>query len=396
MATRVIQEILKNGTAINDNLGKKIGLLNERNSKFNNDLLKKLNEIISAISAFKNTNLQGLTDTKNKLTEVSKELETTKTTLNQNQQQLQTVQANLSAAQNELQTANARKNELEQKDRELNDKLAQLETNYNNKISGIRDEMSKTSTAEKNAMQQEFNNQITTINNEKAQLQQAVENAKLAQTEAVNNLTALQKDQENLIVSLGNINSFLTKQLELIDSINVNSPNIEEYTSLLDTIQTGLGGVISNINQAVSAPVNSDTLVYDKFISLTPDQQESILQTLSFNDKTYIEDNMNTTDIVVKRNIRNMLKRYTGDLLKGGKRKRKQKTMKRRSKRTKKLMKNRKLMKNLKGGYVYSSSKDLDKASSIISASSNSNSNSNSKSKSNKKAHKTKRRSSKQ
>jgi hypothetical protein len=53
-------------------------------------------------------------------------------------------------------------------------------------------------------------------------------------------------------------------------------------------------------------------------------------------------------------------------------------------------------MKNLKGGYVYSSSKDLDKASSIISASSNSNSNSNSKSKSNKKAHKTKRRSSKQ
>jgi hypothetical protein len=392
MATSVIQEILKNGTAINDNLGKKIGLLNDRNSKFNNDLLKKLNEIISAISAFKNTNLQGLTDTKNKLTEVSKELETTKATLNQNQQQLQTVQANLSAAQNELQTANARKNELEQKDRELNDKLAQLETNYNNKISGIRDEMSKTSTAEKNAMQQEFNNQITTINNEKAQLQQAVENAKLAQTEAVNNLSSLQKDQENLIVSLGNINSFLTKQLELIDSINVNSPNIEEYTSLLDTIQTGLGGVISNINQAVSAPVNSDTLVYDKFISLTPDQQESILQTLSFNDKTYIEDNMNTTDIVVKRNIRNMLKRYTGDLLKGGKRKRKQKTMKRRSKRTKKLMK------NLKGGYVYSSSKDLDKASSIISASSNSNSNSNSKSKSksNKKAHKTKRRSSKQ
>ena len=59
--------------------------------------------------------------------------------------------------------------------------------------------------------------------------------------------------------------------------------------------------------------------------------------------------------------------------------------MKKRSKRTKKLMK------NLKGGYVYSSSKDLDKASSIISASSNSKSNS--KSKSNKKAHKTKRRS---
>jgi len=199
-------------------------------------------------------------------------------------------------------------------------------------------------------------------------------------------LSSLQKDQENLIVSLGNINSFLTKQLELIDSINVNSPNIEEYTSLLDTIQTGLGGVISNINQAVSEPVNSDTLVYDKFISLTPDQQEAVLQTLSFNDKTYIENNINTTDVVVKRNIRNMLKRYRGELLKGGKgkgkRNKKRKTMKKRSKKTRKLF---------KGGYVYSSSKELDKASSIISASSKTNSKSNSKS--NKKTHK---RSSKQ
>ena len=390
MATNVIQDILKKGTDINDNLGKKIGLLNERNSNFNTDLKKKLKEIISAISAFKNTNLQGLTDTKNKLTEVSAELAATKATLNQNQQQLQTINAELSAAQRELETANARKNEFEQKNRELNEKQEQLQTTYNNEITAARAEMANTSTEEKNAMQQRFDNAIAAINAEKAQLRQAVDNAQQAQTEAVNNLASLKTDQETLIGSLATINEFLAKQLQLIDTINVTNPNIGEYTDLLDEIQIGLGGVISNINQAVSAPDNSDTRVYDKFKSLNEAQRESILQTLSLSDKQkeYIKNNMNTTDVVVKRNIRNYLNGYTGDLLKGGgKRKRNRKTMKKRSKRTKKLMK------NLKGGYVYSSSKDLDKASSIISASSNSKSNSNSNSKSNKKAHKTKRRS---
>ena len=390
MATPVIQQILQKGTDINKKLGEKIGLLTERNSTFDAVLKKKLNDIISAISAFKNTNLQGLTDTKNKLTEVSAELAATKATLNQNQQQLQTINDELSAAQRELETANARKNEFEQKVNDLNEKLVTLQTFYDNQIREIRNEMSTKSTEEQNAMQQEFNNQITAINNEKAQLQQDVENAKRAQTEAVNKLTSLQSEQVKLIDSLATINEFLAKQLQLIDTINVTNPNIEEYTDLLDKIQHGLGGVISNINQAVSAPVNSGTPLYDKFISLSEDQQDRILETLSPDNKTYIENNIYTTVVSDKRNIQNILSRnYRGDLLKGGKRKRNRKTMKKRSKRTKKLMK------NLKGGYVYSSSKDLDKASSIISASSKSkfNSNSNSKSKSNKKAHKTKRRS---
>jgi chromosome segregation ATPase len=386
MATNVIQDILKKGTAINKNLGEKIGLLTDRNSKFNTDLKKKLNEIISAISAFKNTNLQGLTDTKQQLTTVSAELETAKATLNQNQQHLRAINSELLAAQSELETANARKNEFEQKYRELNDKQQQLETTYTNEITAARAEMANTSTEEKTAMQQRFDNAIAAINVEKAQLQRAVENAQLAQTEAVNNLASLKTDQETLIGSLATINEFLAKQLQLIDTINDNNPNIEKYTDLLDEIQTGLGGVISNINQAASAPVKSGTPLYDKFISLSEDQQDSILETLSPDDRTYIENNIHTTVVSDKRNIQNILSRnYRGDLLKGGKRKRKQKTMKNRNKRTKKLMK------NLKGGYVYSSSKDLDKASSIISASSNSKSNS--KSKSNKKAHKTKRRS---
>ena len=120
-----------------------------------------------------------------------------------------------------------------------------------------------------------------------------------------------------------------------------------------------------------------------------------ILSQLEPNYRQYIEENMQSQNTINQKNIQNILSRnYRGDLLKGGKRKRKQKTMKKiGNKRTKKLMK------NLKGGYVYSSSKDLDKASSIISASSKSKSNSNSKSKSksksnsSKKSHKTKRRS---
>ena len=55
------------------------------------------------------------------------------------------------------------------------------------------------------------------------------------------------------------------------------------------------------------------------------------------------------------------------EILSGGKRKQKRKTMKKRRRKTRKLMK-----KYQKGGYTYSTSKDLDKASSVISNSSKS------------------------
>ena len=145
-----------------------------------------------------------------------------------------------------------------------------------------------------------------------------------------------------------------TKTSELVVKINAINTNLAHQIELIDTTVSDLGNL------------NSGDVV-DQFSAVG----------------TNIEAIMNMIN-----GIGADPTNITGGKSRRHKRRGGRKTMKKRNKRTKKLMK------NLKGGYVYSSSKDLDKASSIIRASSKPNSKS--KSKSNKKAHKTKRRSSKQ
>jgi predicted nucleic acid-binding Zn-ribbon protein len=361
MASTIIQDILTNGKAINNELGKKIESLNKTNSNFNTVLTNKLKDIINAIDKFKNTNLQGLNETKNKLEAVTKELQTTRDNLQQTQTELDSVKNSLNECQNALQEANARKTELEQRERELNNRLSQLETEYNNKIAGIRDEMAKKSAEEKKAMQQEFDNQLANLNAEKEQLRKEMQDAQNAQTAATNQLSALQKEQEGLINNLATVNSFLTQQLELITRINTNQPNIDEYNGLLDTIQNGLGGVITQINQAVAGPsAVYPTPLYDKYVNLTPEQKDEILNVLPVEYKNEIRKNPND-----KANIQNILsKYYKGNVLRGGKRKtRRMKGRKGRKTMKKRHMKTKKHLRRQKGGYVYSSSKELDSAS---------------------------------
>jgi chromosome segregation ATPase len=375
MAT-VIQDILKNGKAINDELGKKISLLNQNNGKFKDTFTQKLKSIIAAIDSFKSTNLQGLTDTKEKLTSVTNELNVTKETLLKTQSELEQIRTALSTTQSELQNVTSVKNGLEQKERELNDKISQLETEYQNKLNGVRQEMSDKATQEKKNMQQDFDSQIAALNNEKADLQKGIQEAQQSQTEAVNKLSALQTEQNNLVNNLGEINSLLTRQLELISNINTDQPNDAEYSELLDTIQSSLGGVISEINQAVSGQNQSVYDVESNYKNLMSLQDENKLN--AFLD--------NNTDGTVKRAIQtNISKAKNGDpqsideikrvlsanqikvrppsSIFGGKRR--TKTMKKKNSKTRKL--NNKLKQ--RGGYVYSSSKELDKASSIVSSS---------------------------
>lgn len=373
MASNIIQDILNNGKAINNELGKKIELLNQKNSKFNGDLTKRLNDIISSISSFKNTNLSGLTETKNKLASVTKELETTKMNLQQTQNELENVKTALSSTQNELQTANSKRNELEQQNRDITNKITQLQTEYDNKIYGIRDEMSKKSTEEKKQMTQEFNNKMEELNSEKINLQKAIEDAQQKQTEAVNNLAILQKEQDGLINNLSTINDFLTKQLELISNINTEQPNIDEYNGLLETIQNGLGGVINEINQAVlpssQTPSSSTTPLYDKFIKLSEQQKQQVLSQMERQYANTILTNIQNPTPENKMNINNIISRhYNGNLLRGGK---KSKNKKQKTNKLNKKHKTKKHLRRQKGGYTYSSSKELDKASSIVSTSSN-------------------------
>jgi chromosome segregation ATPase len=378
MASNIIQDILNNGKAINNELGKKIELLNQKNSKFNGDLTKRLNDIISSISSFKNTNLSGLTETKNKLSSVTKELETTKMNLQQTQNELENVKTALSSTQNELQTSNSKRNELEQQNRDITNKITQLQTEYDNKIYGIKDEMSKKSTEEKKQMTQEFNNKMEELNSEKINLQKAIEDAQQKQTEAVNNLAILQKEQDGLINNLSTINDFLTKQLELISNINTEQPNIDEYNGLLETIQNGLGGVINEINQAVlpssqtPSSSSSQTPLYDKFIKLSEQQKQQVLSQMERQYVNTILTNIQNPTPENKMNINNIISRhYNGNLLRGGKKSKNSKNTKQKTNKLNKKHKTKKHLRRQKGGYTYSSSKELDKASSIVSASSN-------------------------
>ena len=391
MSATIIQDILNNGKAINDNLGRKIQLLNTRNTSFNQELTKRLNDIIGAIDAFKSSNLQGLTETKNKLTEVTNELQTTKQNLEQTQAELNRVKQDFASVQNELQTANARKNELEQQVRDLDQRIKQSELEYQNKINGVRQEMSDKATQEKKDMQTAFDNQIAALNNEKAQLQKDINDAKQAQNDAVNRLSTLQQEQDGLIQNLGTINQFLAQQLSLIDTINTEQPNMVDYSDLLDQIQRGLSGVITGINQAVSTNTtmgsrgsNVETGPYDvetNFNNLlnlhneSPSGQYSQYITKINKDKTKYPNGTKFTADISKyindaergipqaiQNIKSILATYKIPVDSynptGGRRKRR--TMKKRYRRTRKQQ---------KGGYTYDSSKDLDMKSSVISPS---------------------------
>lgn len=401
MSATVIQDILNNGRAINNNLGKKIELLNARNTSFNQELTKRLNDIITAIDAFKSTNLQGLTETKNKLAAVTTELETTKQNLEQTQAELNRVKQESANIQNELQTTNARKNELEQQVRDLEQRIQDIDTEYKNKINGVRQEMADKATKEKKDMQTEFDNQMAALNNEKAQLQNDINNAKQAQTDAVNKLADLQKEQDGLIENLGTINAFLAQQLNLIDSIKTEEPDIGNFTDLLDSIQQGLTGVITGINSAVATNIDTtskkgpynieENMRNLKALRSNPDKRpyrqfiKSIKDGYIQRDIDYQIGNYDSKDPNAIRIIRDILERNKIEVpapsTRGGKRRRK--TMKKRHRRTRKM----------RGGYVWKEDDKLKNSSSVISASSGSKSRSGSKSKSKKYRHRHSRRS---
>jgi chromosome segregation ATPase len=154
-------------------------------------------------------------------------------------------------------------------------------------------------------------------------------------------LAAAREETSNIVGKIGVINDRLVQQIKFIDTI-VNG--LGDLDDVADDVAIQFKAVGDNI-----------AAIMDMINSSDPD---------SISSRTRSKDKQS-----------------------GGR-----KTMKKKHRKTRNLAK-----KNLKGGYVYSSSKDLDKASSIISASSksilNSKSKSKSKSNSSKKAHKTKRRS---
>lgn len=102
--TEIMNGLLSNGLAINTNLEKKIKLLAGQNDKFKNDLTNKLKDILANITSFNNLNLQNISQTKNKLDQVTKELSDSNNKLTSVQEELTKVKGELTQAQNDLKT----------------------------------------------------------------------------------------------------------------------------------------------------------------------------------------------------------------------------------------------------------------------------------------------------
>ena len=410
-----IDEIVDKGTQVNQRLAEKITALEKHNTAFRTTLINKLQIISEAIDNFKQTNLQGLTETKNELDEARQQLQKTQAELARTQAELEGVRRQFTDINNRLTATNEEKTNLEAKITQLEKIIRDMKMECDNRINLVRKEMADKSTQERIEMVQEeerikkdFENQIAELNKNIADLRSQSEDAQRGQENANNELRTLQENQERLLVKLGTVNQMLASQLEMIDkNIDLNNPNYDHYEGLLDTIQAGLGGVISGINSAVSSTTGSSSSgPTGSYSDKDVEQNYNKLLTLkkSFNDITslriYLSKYMKCKQISQKQKdilsdrlsqvftssykeeaIKSYLKDYEVFIpepgISGGKRKCKRKTMK------KIPLKSRKYMKKYqKGGYLYNKNDNLDKASADVSnTSSGTNSNTNRKSK---------------
>jgi outer membrane murein-binding lipoprotein Lpp len=303
-----------------------------------------------------------------------------------------------------------------------------MEDDCEKRINVIRKEMADKNTEGFKEMeqiqkkiQQESDAQIAELKQEIENLRRQTDEAQREQERANNELRDLHTKQEGLLQKLGTVNEMLANQLRMInDNIDISNPEYGDYKDLLDTIESGLSGVITGINSAVSGTIGSSSSgpPPPRPPSSGPpssgppyDAEKNYTELVDWFKKygrndfklffTYIKnygqikgytipDNEYTvlSEVAIpakKTEIIKILKKYSMIIAelprRGGKRKRK--TMKKRPRKSRNLgtrnLGTRKHMKKYqKGGYTYNKNDKLDKASSDVSNSLNSFSKSNS------------------
>lgn len=303
--------------------------------EYKTQIITKLKEVVQQLNSLKdNSNFKALPqlrkqlqDSQVALQQKTEELDTTKSSLDKSNQELEILRNNIASINDSLEKKNKQINEL---------------TN---------------SIGEKDEQISELNGQIKELNEQKK--------------DAESQLASAQKETDSLIQKIGNINATLGTQIELIDTIanelgdlGSDSDDVAiQFKAVGDNIMA-IMNMINNPSQGnSSASVNaanvSQTPLYDKFMKLNDEQKAQIYRELGNTYAKSIELTQLSNDPSKKKNIQNILsQRYSGDLLKGGRRKRKTKKMR-----------HRKTKKTYKGGYVYNSNKNLDKSSSVISSS---------------------------
>ena len=345
------------------------------------NIIAKLEEVIQQLNALKNSPnfkevpllRQQLQDTQTALQEKTVELD----------------QANENFAQ-----ANARLQQIDQEIARINRALAENQAEIDRL----------------NAAGQENADKIAGLTEDKNRLTEEKD-------AAVRQLALIQQETGQLVENINRINATLAAQIETIDTIVAGLVNLDDANDAVAAKFTSVTQNITDIMAMLSATAQGPQVqgpgpqgppteppppvptraqqvdgLYNNFINMTQQKKDLFYRNLQNTDnrgstriiqeniRKAIDDRDEQSINNIKGELAKILANNNGSLLRGGKYRnyKKRKTMKKRHRKTRKLSKNRK---NYKGGYVYSASRDLDKASSVISASSNSKSRSNRKDK---------------
>lgn len=326
-------------------------------------LITKLGEVVQQINDLKDNSvlstipqlreqLKIIPQLQQELEAKNNELDETKRNLAQTTQNLQDLQRNIDQLTREIDDKNAQI-----------DQLRQSNVNKDQKINNL-------------------NNQVQQLNQQK--------------TAAENALAAANQQMETLVARIGEINNFLTQQILTINRIadelgDLNSGEIGEQFNL---IGANIQAIINLINSGPqpgpqagpqAAPIPPAANVphynpevedfYNRYINATQEAKDRFYGFLRTNGKGNLLNPLQTNIRAAQRippqpqavqQIKNVLNGLVNERLNfnfnlpryGGKKQRK--TMKKRHRRTRKKM---------RGGYVYSASKELDKVSSLISSS---------------------------
>ena len=308
--------------------------------------LKNLNKTIDELKA--NNNLksipqlrQQLEESQTKLGDATKELEDTKTNLADATRYLQESQQKIQQLNSEIENLNVQVQELQNTNQQKTDEIASL----NQTLAHL--------TEQKNS--------------------------------AERNLAAKQQEIDQYIERLATINTTLASQIGLIDTIvgelgDLDSRN-DEVSQQFQAVSDNIMAIMNMVNNPNSnnnyppaaAAMSSNNKITNmtnlRVLRSNPDKRayNTFISSLNTNIGQQINDNIgkfDSGDPTAISNIQNILTQNNINVpplrTSGGRRR---KTMKKR---------HRKTYKKMRGGYVYSVSKELDKESSVVSASSGS------------------------
>lgn len=344
------------GTTIGTITGK-VEAGKQRVREYKGQIIAKLGEVIQQLNTLRtNNNLSGIP-------ELKQQLQASQNALQEKTQLLNDTQKSLDEANTNLRDLQARMTDI---DREMATKTAEIERLM-------------AEGGQKDASIQDLNNQIQELTKQKADIEGQYANA--------------QQQSNSLIQKIGQINTTLARQIDLIDTIVAELGNLDnasdEVAMQFKAVGDNIMAIMNMLNEnapAAAAPAPAAAAYdaeknFDKLMELDKEDKEQftnfkrkldskIGQIIDNNIRGARDGNPEAIN-AIKDALRTSQKVVPDLIIRGGKSRRhrrrnnRRKTMKKRHRKTMKRN-------HYRGGYVYTSSKELDNASSIVSTSTDS------------------------